>query len=182
MYNEINAFGEGVIEGGLRNTTQIKILIEHIIDSLKDPITPELAVEALTLNGIANYFDITQAISELIETGNIVQAEEDALHITSKGIESLRELLSDIPASVRERGLADAAAVQLRHRNAGSNSAVIVKSGEGYNVICTVLHNGHPVMSLTLYTADFVQAENVKNKFMEDPTKVYSTVISTIYG
>jgi predicted transcriptional regulator len=182
MNNEINAFGEGVTEGGLRNTTQIKILIEYIVDSLKDPITPEMAVEAVTANNLANYFEVSQAVSELVESQNLSLDDENFLHLSPKGADSLRELINDLPASVKERGLADAAAIQIKRRNAGSNKAVIVKSGEGYNVICTVLHKDSPVMSLTVYTADFAQAENVKNKFMEDPSKVYSEVISTLFG
>lgn len=182
MDNEINAFGEGVTEGGLRNTTQIKIFIEYIVDSLKDPLTAEMAVEAVTRGNLANYFEVSQALSELMDNNNIVADSEGLLYLTPKGQSSLTELIGEIPASVKEKGLSDAAQVQINHRNAGSNTAVIVKSGEGYNVICTVLHKGNPVMSLTLYAADFAQAENIKTNFMDDPAKVYASVISILYS
>lgn len=182
MNNEINAFGEGVTEGGLRNTTQIKILVEYVIESLKDSITSEMMVEAIITNNLANYFEVSQAISDLIENGCISVNDEMLLCLTDKGSESLKELVGVLPATVKERAISAAAAIQLKYRNEGSNKAVIVKSGEGYNVICNVLHNDAPVMSLTLYTTDFTQAENIKIKFMEDPAKIYATVISAIYG
>ena len=66
MDNEFNAFSAGVEPGGLRNRTEIKILITFIVSRLKEPIKDVAMLEALQIHGLANYFEATQALDELL--------------------------------------------------------------------------------------------------------------------
>ena len=36
-------------------------------------------------------------------------------------------------------------------------------------------------MELTVYAADFEQAEQLKHNFLKNPSNVYSTVVSSLY-
>ena len=56
MDNEFNAFDAGVSLGGLRNKTQIRILIAFLVKSVKDPLSESMAIEAVQAHGLANYF------------------------------------------------------------------------------------------------------------------------------
>ena len=44
MDNEFNAFDAGVSLGGLRNKTQIRILIAFLVKSVKDPLSESMAI------------------------------------------------------------------------------------------------------------------------------------------
>ena len=51
---EFDAFSAGIEPGGLRNTTQIKVLITFIAGRLKEAITADMLLEALQMHGLAN--------------------------------------------------------------------------------------------------------------------------------
>lgn len=182
MDNEFNAFAEGVAAGGLRNTTQIKLLVEYLAENLKEPATSEIMVEALITHGLANYFEASQAVDDLLKNGSLIKDREGCLRITSKGSQEYAVLKGDLPTSVRERAYADATAVQMRLKNQGENKARIIDVANGYNVVCTVLHKDEILMELTLYAADYEQAEKIRDVFTDDPAKVYSTVVSMLYS
>lgn len=180
MDNEMNAFSAGVSPGGLRNKTQIRILITFLVKSLKEPISEVMVIEALQKHELANYFEATQALDELIDNGSIISSE-GLLYITPKGASSLDELAGDVPASVKETALADAFNLLIKEKNKGSNTVDIVEREDGCDVTFNILNKGRTLMSLTVYAADLEQAAELKENFLKNPEKVYSTVVATLY-
>ena len=73
--NEFDAFSEGVEPGGLRNRMQIKVLITFMVSRIKEPIRDTMLIDALQTHGLANYFETTQALDELLENGILVMAD-----------------------------------------------------------------------------------------------------------
>ena len=180
MDNEFNAIDAGVSLGGLRNKTQIRILIAFLVKSVKDPLSESMAIEAVQAHGLANYFEATQALDELIDNGSLISSES-LLYITPKGAASLDELESDVPPTVRETALSDALNLQLAEKNKGSSKVDIVEREDGYDVTFIILNKGTPLMKLTVYAADFDQADELKRNFLKNPERVYSTVVATLY-
>ncbi len=178
MDYDSNAFTQGVSPGGLRNTAQIKLLIEYLVSRLDEPLTADIAVEALTKHMLANYFESVQAVDELTENGSLLRDESGILTLTDKGRRTLSEIGGELPASVRERALADAAAVQLRKRLEGATDAKIEQAEEGYNVTCRILHKNKVLMSVTLSAVDYEQAEKIRDTFNDDPAGIYGSIIS----
>ena len=95
MDYDSNTFNEGVSPGGLRSTTQIKLLIEYLASALDEPLTKDVAVEALTTHMLANYFETVQAIEELLRNGSLQKAGDGTLALTGIGKESLGELFGE---------------------------------------------------------------------------------------
>ncbi len=178
--NEFDAFSAGVEPGGLRNTTQIKVLITFIAERLKEPIGSDMMLEALQVHGLANYFEATQALDELIANGNITLTD-GKLQITPKGRLSVAELAQDIPRTVKETALADALNLQLLEKREGENSVEIEPAKNGFNVTFKVTHKNNVLMALTVYAADLEQAQLIKHNFLKEPSRFYSTVITTLF-
>ncbi len=180
MDNNFDAFSAGVEPGGLRNTTQIKILITYIVARLKEPVKDTMIIEALQLHGLANYFDVSQALEELIENGNLTSVDGE-IAITPKGILSAQELSEELPLTVKETALEDILGLRLLEKRQGENTVEIEQCKNGYNVTVKVMHKESTLMSLTVYAADAEQAQLLKSNFLKDPSKVYSTVVSTLF-
>lgn len=178
--NEFDAFSEGIEPGGLRNRTHIKILITFMVNKIKEPLKDTLIIEALQIHGLANYFEVSQALDELIDNGNLSTAD-GLVYITPKGSLSVDELSQEIPKSVKETAVADALNLQLLEKRESENTVDISKTEKGYFVTCRVTHKGENLMELTVYAADFEQAEQLKHKFLKDPSRVYSTVVTSLY-
>ena len=178
--NEFDAFSEGVEPGGLRSRTHIKILITFMVNKIKEPLKDTLIIEALQIHGLANYFEVSQALDELIDNGNL-STSDGFVYITPKGILSVDELSQELPKSVKETAVADALNLQLLEKRESENTVEINKTDKGYFVTFRVTHKGDNLMELTVYAADFEQAEQLKHNFLKDPSHVYSTVVTSLY-
>lgn len=180
MDNEFDTFDAGVEPGGLRNSTQIRILITYLTASAGSPVTVSLLTEAMQLHGLANYFEITDSIQELTEKG-ILKNENGVLSITEKGNLSFRELSDELPVSVRETALADIEKLLLIEKNEKENCVDIIKAEKGYNVVFRITHDEITLMELSLYAADIEQAQDMKHTLLKDPSKIYSNIVSSLY-
>lgn len=181
MDYEFDAFTEGVDAGGLRSKKEIKLIIEYLVLYLNDSVTSDVVIEALTGSALANYFETTQAVDELVASGNLTRGENNELTITKKGSDSLKELMDGIPASVREAAMTSASVIQLRNRNEGAANAAIVKNGEAYEVVCKIMHKDTVLVELNLHADDYTQASKIKKSFVESPEKIYEAVVSLLY-
>ena len=81
-----NAFLAGVEPGGLRNTGDIGILICYILDTIGTAIGKDDLIDIIQENGLANYFEVSSALSELIKLNNVKYCDEN-----SKTIEITQE-------------------------------------------------------------------------------------------
>lgn len=180
MHNEFDAFSQGVEPGGLRSKTQIKVLVNYVVANIKEPVSVSIIIEALQLHGLANYFEVTQAIDDLIENGNLSE-NEGMLFITPKGVISIGELSEELPNSVKETALSDAMKLVLLEKRESENTVDIKKTENGYYVTFRIMHKNISLMELTVYAADFEQAEQLKINFLKDPAHVYSTVAASLF-
>ncbi len=180
MDNEFDAFSQGVEPGGLRSRTQIKVLVNYIVASIKESVSSSVLIEALQLHGLANYFEVTQAIDDLIENGNLSESD-GILYITPKGELSIGVLSEELPNSVKETAIADTMKLILIEKRESENTVDIKKNDNGYFVTFRVMHKDVPLMELTVYAADIEQAEQLKRNFLKDPAHIYSTVAASLF-
>ena len=61
---EYDAIVAGVEPGGINNAQQVRILVGYLLRSVGQPVERRLLPELLQHWGIANFFEVTQAIDE----------------------------------------------------------------------------------------------------------------------
>ncbi|MGN0635646.1 MAG: DUF4364 family protein [Acutalibacteraceae bacterium] len=180
---EYDAFRSGVEFGGLVNTTEIRALICYMLTKL-DPISGETLRTVFQEHGFANYFDVSEAISELIRMGNIsveyTDEGEERLVLTQSGHNVAWELSPLVPKTVREKALSAGLAAISRQKNAKENDVQIVPNGSGFNVVICVGAPNDALMRLTVYAADMTQATRMKDNYLKDPVKIYSEILASL--
>ena len=72
-----DAFTGGIEPGGLRTKNEIRILICYLLASVNAPLSKNDILSIIQDNGLANYFEVTDALSELTEHGNVVTSGEN---------------------------------------------------------------------------------------------------------
>lgn len=182
-YNEFDAFNAGVEPGGLRNRNEIKILICYMLKTLEQQITKQQINEVMQRQGIANYFEVNQAISELLSQGNIdcdCVDNDEFLSITDVGRQVATTLERDIPKTVREKAIKSAIKILTIAKNEQENKIEITPLEKGCHITFTMEDQQDIMMELKIYVADRAQAELLKKNFLEDPTKVYSNILSSL--
>lgn len=181
---EYDAFDGGIELGGLRNRDDIRLLICYILKSVDAPMSRMTINDALQQDGLANYFEVGQAMDELLKTGNItmeVKDGEEVLLVTDRGRQAAEILQTSLPATVREKAVNSAIRLTTRAKIERENRITTEKRPDGgYTVTFTLLDGESELMKLSVYVADGIQAEQIKQNFIDDPVKVYSAVLTSL--
>ena len=181
--DQYDAFTSGIEPGGLRNRNEIKTLICYLVSKLETSITKDQLSKVICEEGIANYFELNQALSEILESGNISRENTDGdplLYITDTGRKYIRTIERDVPFSVRENALNACRKFQTRLRREQEHKIRIDKLENGCNITMSVPDGSDDLMTLTLFVADYDQALAVKEKFLSDPVTVYSNIVALL--
>ena len=147
------------------------ILACYIIARSNEKLTAKNVVDALVEGKIANYFEISSAISKMIKTNNLVENEDGHLSITEKCAFNVEMLENDLPITIREK------AVEL-----AAKTATVEKDGNRYKVTLHVSDKDCDFMVLSLYFPSEAQAQVVKEKFQTHPGEVYENLINSIFA
>ena len=178
-----DAFFEGVEPGGLRSRNEIKLLICYIICKIDGDITKNQLTDILCKKSLANYFDISQALSDVIRTGNIrseFRDGEEILYPTDLGKANTAQLEDELPYTVKEAALNATVEMMTLYKREQEGNVKIEPHGSGFDVTISIMDNEDKLLSVTLFVADEEQAQNVKEKYIKDPVKFYSTIVALL--
>ena len=181
---EYDAFDAGIELGGLRSRDDIRLLICYLLKSVDAPMTRDMLNDAMLEDGLANFFEVGQAIEELLKTGNItadILDEDEVITVTEKGREAAELLQTSLPRTVREKAVNSAIRLVTRAKVERENKIEVKKEDDGgYTITFTLFDRGTELMKLSIYVVDSLQLEQVKQNFINDPVKVYSTIITSL--
>ena len=142
--------------------------------------------EVFQTYGFVNYFDYTTALSDLIASGHILvktdEAGEEFFVPTESGLSSADALERTLPLSIREKAVTTAIRLLTKVKRESKNKVEIEKVSDGYQVTCRVLDVGTDLMRVSLFVPDKLEANQVKENFLNDPELFYRGLISLFTG
>lgn len=181
---EFDAFDAGIELGGLRSRDDIRLLVCYLLKSIDAPMTRQMLNDAMQEDGLANFFEVGQAIEELLKTGNItadILDDEEVISVTEKGRDAAELLQTSLPRTVREKAVNSAIRLTTRAKVERENKIEVRKEDDGgYTITFTLFDRDTEMMKLSIYVVDSLQLETVKQNFINDPVKVYSSIITSL--
>lgn len=181
---KFDAFSAGVEPGGLRTKNEIRILICYLLASVDGPLSKNDILSIVQDNGFANYFEVTNALSELAEHGNVIFTgagnELCAASDTARMI--AKQLDTALPPSVRDKAVAAAIHLLAKAKRERENKVEISKTERGFDVSCHISGGNMDLMSFTLHVPDMYQAQMVKAQFHKSPETVYRMLLALMTG
>ncbi len=181
-----DAMSAGVNPGGLQSRTEIRVLICYLLQYSKVPVPLERVKERLHFDGIANYFEVAFAISDLEEGGNIgVAYEENGLkfYIATGDCKNITEALgNNVPLTIRERTMKISEEIIQRIKNERDNKVLIEKCDNGYYITCSVMEGQREMVSVKLLVPDDESAQIVKDNFYKNPVQVLINATEGLTG
>lgn len=175
-----DAFSAGVEPGGLWHKNDIRILLCYILASVSAPLSRQDLSRIIQEKGLANYFEVEDALASLLAQGNITQDGEGFCAVTAAGREIADSLDATLPLSVRDKALEAAFSLLAQARAQRENRVELQKISQGYQVTCHISGGDMDLMAVTLYVPDRAQAEMVKRSFYKDPEGVYKLVLASL--
>lgn len=179
---EKDAVSAGVSSiGGLFSTAEIKILVCYIISSIDSPVPGQMLANTLHYEGIANCFEVNDAIDSLCKSGHLklVDKKEDTYSITESGRSTAQTLKTSLPYAVKDRAYNAAVKMVAQFKNAKESDIKITKENGKMFITCSAMDGGQPFMSIKLLVTDEEQAHYIKDRFLNDNT-IYSQIIEIL--
>lgn len=181
---DFDAFSAGVEPGGLRTKNEIRILICYLLASVGAPLSKTDILNIIQDNGLANYFEVTNALSELMEHGNVVASGENNEFCTASETAKMiaKQLDTALPPVVRDKAVAAAIHLLAKAKRERENKVEIAKAERGYDVSCHISDGTMDLMNFTLHVPDMYQAQMVKTQFHNSPETVYRMLLALVTG
>lgn len=177
-----DAFTAGVEPGGLNNSQEIRILLCYMLDTVGQPMSRDDVTEIILDGGMANYFDTEDAIEELIRLQHLVEADRK-IATTVTGAQIGQSLKMRVPYTLRQRSVEAALTLLKRYEVQRDNKVDIRKLEDGgYAVTCTIQDRGRDLLSVTLRVADNLQAEQIREHFLADPSLLFRGNLAILTG
>ena len=177
-----DTFDEGVTLGGVRSKNEIKILICYLLSCVKENMDKELVVQAITIDELANYFEVSAAFDDLIKNGNIKESEivdeTQTYELTDNGKMIANQLESILSYTVKEKAYVKAIQLLGEKKKRRENSVDIKKTENGFDVICKISGGDMDLLTFTLYAPTFEQAMVMKKNFFDNPSTVYKVMLA----
>ena len=179
---EKNASSAGVARGGLFHTTDIKILICYILNAIDEPVPVDMLGNVLHFEGIANAFEVSDAVVSLANLGQIVAVDEkeQSYKITQSGRNTAETLKTSLSAVVKERAYLATMKMLAKFKNAKDNTFEITKENGGTYLTCSAIDSGKPFISIKILITDEDQGSYIREKFLENPAEIYSKIIEML--
>ena len=183
---QFDAITAGVRPGGLNNRFQIRLLVCYVAREIGCPISSISLCELMHYKGVANYFEMVEAVYNLKENGYIDMDEETTgrpYTVTAKGLDMLSEFERDLPNTIKEVSVKYVEKMITLERNKKENKVWVESlEGGGCMACCSVMEGEREQLTIRLYTPDEDCARRINDMFLEDPTKVFVRVLDLMTG
>lgn len=158
--------------GFIHEKLDIKILILYILRRLPGEVDPHTLAELCQCDEGIGYFDYSDCLAELVETGHISEST-DGYTITEKGIRNADTVESSLPYSVRSKASKLVAPVEEKMRRAAMIKAKHSMGEDGCFVELALSDGKGDIINLRLLCADEAQARKIEKNFRRDAESYY---------
>lgn len=168
--------------GFIHGELDIKILILFILRRLPSPVDAQTLEELCACDTGIGYFDYTECLAHLVETGHVEETSSGMYRITEKGARNGETAESSLPYSVRrkaERLTAPIAEAMHRDRMISASHAL---SDSGCAVSLSLSDGKGEILSMTVLAADEEQARDMEKTFRRGAEEIYSKIVALLSG
>ena len=165
--------------GRLSEKLDIKILILFVLRRLPGTVDPETLWELCQFDSGIDYFDYSDCLSELEETGHVTRTPK-GYSITDKGARNADAVESSLPFSLRTKTLKRIQPVQDHLRRMAMIVAQHKSIKGGCKVELAMSDGKGEIIHLNLLCADEEQAVQIENNFKEKAEDYYQQIVELL--
>lgn len=166
--------------GFIRDMLDVKVLILYVMNQAEKPLTIQNIYELCYQDDRLTYFDVCEAVPQLVATGHIEEQEGGLYAITEKGRENVEITGDSVAFTVRERAKA---AVETFNRESSRSGHVRTEILERDGVFAALLelHDGAgKLMSMELTAPSRKQARKLAAAFHRSAEQIYNAVLEDL--
>ena len=164
--------------GYIHDLMDVKVLILYVLAQLEKPVTTQKIYELCYQDELLSYFDVHQALPEMVKTGHLETPSEDRYLITEKGREAETLTHDSLPFTVRERArvAVERYEYQMQRERLLRSEIRKLESGE-YMVVMGLDDPQGCIMNLELLAPTLQHARKLEAAFRKNAEAVYQSVM-----
>lgn len=167
--------------GFIHNMMDVKVLILFVMNRVLYPVDAQKIYELCYQDDCLSYFDVREAIPQMVETGHLLQEQDGSYTITDKGRETCEVVEDSLAYPVAQRAIQ---AVERFNREVKRDSLirteVLQRSGGDYSVIMGLDDELGSLMTLELMAPTQQQARRLSNTFHAHAEQIFQTVMTAL--
>lgn len=171
------------IIGGLNSVSDVKLLVLYILNYTGTPISRANLIKIAMDAGSVEYFDLCQAIDELLMTGPIDITGKDTpdmLRITEVGKQTFAMFEKSLPYNVRRKNQAALIKILADIERERYVKSEIIEKQNGYEVVCTLVEGEDILLEYRLLVPTQIQAQIIADQFKTNPTDKYKNILELL--
>lgn len=167
--------------GFIRDKLEIKFLILYIAARVIEPIPFDTMLDLTMCDDGVGYFDFSECMRDLVETGHLTLSADGLYAITEKGMRNSQICETSLPYSVRLRCDKNLTAWnrKLQRKNQVKTSVEQRPNGT-YTVQMTLDDDMGTVMDLKLMAVRQDLAKLLADRFQKEPEKMYNQIMDLL--
>ena len=175
--------GGGYMErhGFIHDMLDVKLLILYVMARVMYPVDTQKIYELCYQDDCLSYFDLLQAIPQMVASGHLLQQDDGMYVITEKGKDAASVTEDSVAYPVRRR--ADRAVERLNRqilRNNYIRTEVLPREGGDFSVVMGLDDEFGNLMTLEMSAPGRRQAISLTKAFREKAELLYQMIVTEL--
>ena len=168
-------------KGFIQDMLDVKVLILYIMARVLYPVDLQKIYELAYQDDKLSYFDLAQAVPQMVESGHLEEVEEGKFVITEKGREACAVTEDTVAYPVMQRAQAaiDRFNRQVRRSSFVKTSIEQRESGD-FSVVMTLNDEVSDLLHMELMAPNQKQAYRLANAFTEKAELIYRKIMDSL--
>ncbi len=160
--------------------SDLKILICYTLGSLDEKVPATELSQLFHYEGIASYFDVWTAISDLEKEGCLEKSGKELYAVTEKGKALSYTLKESVSPILKKKVYTSALKMLKRYKSERDTDIEILKGDAGVTLTCSEKAGETVLFSFSIMLPDEAQALNLKEEILKDPKYYYDSFIKIL--
>ena len=168
-------------KGFIQDMLDVKVLVLYIMARVMYPVDLQKIYELAFQDDKLSYFDLAQAVPQMVDTGHLEQIDEGRYAITEKGREACSVTEDSIAYPVMQR--AQAAIDRFNRavrRSSFVKTSIQQREGGDYSVLLTLNDEVSDLLRLELMAPTQKQAHRLATAFTERAELIYRNIMDRL--
>ncbi len=167
--------------GFIHDMLDVKLLILYIMARVMYPVDLQKIYELAFQDDCLSYFDLAQAVPDMVESGHLEEIEGKRYLITEKGREACAVTEDAIAYPVMQRAQAAVDRFNRAMRRSGFvKTSVKPREGGDYSVLLTLNDEVSDLLRMELMAPTQRQAYRLANAFSEKAEVIYKVIMDQL--
>ncbi len=171
-------------QGFIQSKNEVKYLILYIAERLIAPVPFEGMQELTMCDPAVDFFEFSECLNYLVETGHMTSSPEGLYAVTEKGVQNCRACAEELPYSVRRDAdrLAEAYNQRIKRQKQVQSSVEPRQNGTFGVTLSFNDDAGVPLWRTELAVPDEKSAKKLVKRFQANAEKLYNEMISLLFA